>query len=102
MGIVMQKGDTITQHERAFASNGFTMAQRLFPFPEVKERLPGTSDNDVKTAAENWLNGQGLPTVEGQFLNITKVSRLHMAAYLCIASNGIPPAVNKDHAQRQL
>ncbi|GFX03553.1 hypothetical protein TNCV_4751381 [Trichonephila clavipes] len=36
-----------------------------------------------------------MPTVEGQFLNITKTSRLHMAAYLCIASNGIPPAVSK-------
>ncbi|KAG8182042.1 hypothetical protein JTE90_013972 [Oedothorax gibbosus] len=36
-----------------------------------------------------------VPTVEGQFLNITKTSRLHMAAYLCIASNGIPPAVSK-------
>ncbi|GIX83928.1 lachesin [Caerostris extrusa] len=31
-----------------------------------------------------------VPTVEGQFLNITKTSRLHMSAYLCIASNGIP------------
>ncbi|GBO36781.1 hypothetical protein AVEN_253279-1, partial [Araneus ventricosus] len=27
MGIVMQEDDTITQHARAFASDGFTMAQ---------------------------------------------------------------------------
>ncbi|GBM95552.1 hypothetical protein AVEN_249944-1 [Araneus ventricosus] len=27
MGIVMQEDDTITQHVRAFASDGFTMAQ---------------------------------------------------------------------------
>ncbi|GBM03570.1 hypothetical protein AVEN_203152-1 [Araneus ventricosus] len=33
-----------------------------FLFPKLKEHLSGTSlssDSDVKTAAENWLNGQG-------------------------------------------
>ncbi|GBO37040.1 hypothetical protein AVEN_174791-1 [Araneus ventricosus] len=36
--------------------------QRLFPFWKLKEHLSGTrfsSDSDVKTAAENWLKGQG-------------------------------------------
>ena len=33
--------------------------------------------------------------VEGDQLNITRVSRLHMGAYLCIARNGILPAVSK-------
>lgn len=28
-------------------------------------------------------------------LYITKVSRLHMAAYLCVASNGVPPSISK-------
>lgn len=27
--------------------------------------------------------------VDGEMLLITKVSRLHMAAYLCVASNGV-------------
>ncbi|XP_036232282.2 uncharacterized protein [Bactrocera oleae] len=31
----------------------------------------------------------------GSFLTITKVQRLNMGAYLCIASNGIPPTVSK-------
>ncbi|GBM34148.1 hypothetical protein AVEN_243196-1 [Araneus ventricosus] len=33
-----------------------------FRFPKLKEQLSGprfSSDSDVKTAAENWLNGQG-------------------------------------------
>lgn len=33
-----------------------------------------------------------IPTVnvvDGEMLLITKVSRLHMAAYLCVASNGV-------------
>lgn len=33
--------------------------------------------------------------VKGPWLNISKVSRLHMAAYLCIASNNVPPSVSK-------
>lgn len=33
--------------------------------------------------------------VDGEVLSITKVSRLHMGAYLCIASNGVPPSISK-------
>ena len=33
--------------------------------------------------------------VDGEILSITKVSRLHMAAYLCVASNGVPPSISK-------
>ncbi|MPC65333.1 hypothetical protein E2C01_059466 [Portunus trituberculatus] len=33
--------------------------------------------------------------LEGQTLTIGKVSRLHMGAYLCVASNGIQPSVSK-------
>jgi len=39
-----------------------------------------------------------IPTVnvvDGELLHITKVSRLHMAAYLCVASNGVPPSISK-------
>ncbi|XP_001606663.2 neurotrimin isoform X1 [Nasonia vitripennis] len=40
-------------------------------------------------------NGQEVTSVEGPLLNITRVNRLHMGAYLCIASNGVPPTVSK-------
>ncbi|XP_073992990.1 neurotrimin-like isoform X4 [Rhodnius prolixus] len=40
-------------------------------------------------------NGVEVNSVEGPVLNITKVNRLHMGAYLCIASNGVPPTVSK-------
>jgi hypothetical protein len=33
--------------------------------------------------------------VDGEVLHVTKVSRLHMGAYLCIASNGVPPSISK-------
>lgn len=39
--------------------------------------------------------GKTVTEVYGETLEIAKVSRLHMGAYHCIASNGIPPAVSK-------
>ncbi|GBP78237.1 Lachesin [Eumeta japonica] len=40
-------------------------------------------------------NGESVNVVDGEILIITKVSRLHMGAYLCIASNGVPPSISK-------
>ena len=36
-----------------------------------------------------------VPHVDGSVLKLYKVSRLDMGAYMCIASNGVPPAVSK-------
>ena len=33
--------------------------------------------------------------LEGELLQLTSVSRTHSGAYLCIASNGVPPSVSK-------
>lgn len=32
---------------------------------------------------------------EGEALELTRISRLDMGAYLCIATNGVPPSVSK-------
>ncbi|XP_060524878.1 neurotrimin-like [Cylas formicarius] len=40
-------------------------------------------------------SGQEVSSIEGPIFNITKVNRLHMGPYLCIASNGVPPSVSK-------
>jgi hypothetical protein len=32
---------------------------------------------------------------EGEVLELTRISRLDMGAYLCIASNSVPPTVSK-------
>lgn len=32
---------------------------------------------------------------DGESLDISKISRLDMGAYLCIAANGVPPTVSK-------
>ncbi|KFM77193.1 Lachesin, partial [Stegodyphus mimosarum] len=36
-----------------------------------------------------------LPQTTGEYLNISQVTREDMAAYLCIAANGVPPSVSK-------
>ncbi|XP_020278701.1 neurotrimin isoform X2 [Pseudomyrmex gracilis] len=40
-------------------------------------------------------NGESVNVVDGENMHIVKISRLHMGAYLCIASNGVPPSVSK-------
>ncbi|XP_041779350.1 neurotrimin-like isoform X2 [Anopheles merus] len=40
-------------------------------------------------------DGEQVSSVEGPTFTIPKVNRLHMGAYLCIASNGVPPSVSK-------
>ncbi|XP_053672465.1 lachesin [Anopheles nili] len=58
-----------------------------FPEPYVMWRR---EDGD-----EMAIGGENVNVVDGEILYITKVSRLHMAAYLCVASNGVPPSVSK-------
>lgn len=40
-----------------------------------------------------WL--RAVTEWEGEVLEIARISRLDMSAYLCIASNGVPPSVSK-------
>ncbi|XP_050522748.1 lachesin-like isoform X2 [Daktulosphaira vitifoliae] len=40
-------------------------------------------------------NGVTVNVVDGEQLSIKKISRLHMGTYLCVASNGVPPARSK-------
>ncbi|KAL5282013.1 hypothetical protein ACFFRR_005341 [Megaselia abdita] len=44
---------------------------------------------------EMAVGGEDVNVVDGEILHITKVSRLHMAPYLCVASNGVPPSISK-------
>ncbi|XP_018913193.2 lachesin isoform X1 [Bemisia tabaci] len=46
------------------------------------------------------FNGQNVNVVDGETLHISKVSRLHMGIYLCIASNGVEPSISKQVSLR--
>ncbi|XP_054267447.1 lachesin-like isoform X2 [Macrosteles quadrilineatus] len=58
------------------------------PTPNVTWRREGGEGIPLTT-------GKEVSTIEGSTFNITRVNRLHMGAYLCIASNGVPPSVSK-------
>lgn len=46
--------------------------------------------NAVTTAISVSVN-----VYNGEQLNLTRISRTEMGAYLCIATNGVPPSVSK-------
>lgn len=63
-------------------------------------RATGTPEPDIKWRREDdaliLLSGKkGVPSYQGERLNMSKVTRLHMGPYLCIASNGVQPSVSK-------
>ncbi|KAL1401304.1 hypothetical protein pipiens_006713 [Culex pipiens pipiens] len=66
-----------------------TCKAKGFPEPYVMWRR-----EDGDEMAIGGENGK-FNVVDGEMLYITKVSRLHMAAYLCVASNGVPPSISK-------
>lgn len=50
---------------------------------------------DGRPIRTNIKERSKVSTMDGEVLNFTKVTRKHMGAYLCIASNGILPAISK-------
>ncbi|XP_075536559.1 neurotrimin-like isoform X1 [Dermacentor variabilis] len=63
-------------------------------------RATGTPEPVIKWRREDdaliLLSGKkGVPSYQGEYLNMSKVTRLHMGPYLCIAFNGVQPSVSK-------
>jgi len=58
------------------------------PLPSVKWKR----DDGSKITINKSLS---VSEWEGEVLELTRISRLDMGAYLCIASNGVPPTVSK-------
>ncbi|GLV34373.1 Dpr-interacting protein alpha [Carabus blaptoides fortunei] len=69
-----------------------TCRARGYPVPHVLWRREDGSDIIVREP-----NGQKtkLASYQGEILKLVKVSRSDMGAYMCIASNGVPPTVSK-------
>lgn len=60
------------------------------PEPRVTWRRQDGNNIDIDKS-----RNLSLPNVEGRILRLYRVSRLDMGVYMCIAKNGIPPAVSK-------
>ncbi|CAL4139564.1 unnamed protein product, partial [Meganyctiphanes norvegica] len=76
--VVVQEGHDVTLRCRARGSPE--------PIISWKREDGGTID---------LSNGINLKVTDSEVLHIPKVSRLHMGAYLCIASNNVPPSASK-------
>lgn len=65
---------------------------RGFPKPKIVWRR----EDGREIIARNGPHGKTkAPSVEGETLWLSKITRSEMGAYLCIASNGVPPSVSK-------
>ncbi|KAL5280261.1 hypothetical protein ACFFRR_004309 [Megaselia abdita] len=78
--VIVREGSNISLRCRATGS----------PTPTVKWKR----DDNTRIAINRHIN-YVVNEWEGDSLDITKISRLDMGAYLCIASNGVPPSVSK-------
>ncbi|KAL9706641.1 hypothetical protein quinque_010159 [Culex quinquefasciatus] len=76
--VIVREGSNVTLKCRATGS----------PLPAVKWKR----DDNSKIAINKSLS---VPDWDGESVEISKISRLDMGAYLCIASNGVPPTVSK-------
>ncbi|CAN8029318.1 unnamed protein product [Ixodes persulcatus] len=65
---------------------------------KTARRQNSTRQNSTRqnsTASKRHSDRRAHVSFEGDELSVTKVSRLHMGPYLCIASNGVPSPVSR-------
>ncbi|XP_046812120.1 lachesin-like [Lucilia cuprina] len=76
--VIVREGDNVTLRCKAKGS----------PEPSIRWKR----DDGLRIVVNKSLD---VPEVEGDTLELERISRLHMGAYLCIATNGVPPSVSK-------
>ncbi|XP_075721214.1 lachesin-like [Rhipicephalus microplus] len=84
--VLVREGSNVTLSCRA----------KGYPAPRITWRR----EDGTPIAVGNWQEQLGSTATdnvsyEGEEVSITKVSRLHMGPYLCIASNGVPSPVSR-------
>lgn len=65
---------------------GIVRGQEIGRYPPRHAQLHAPDSIDASVTASKF---------EGEFLNISQVTRDDMAAYLCIISNSVPPSISK-------
>ncbi|KAL0128249.1 hypothetical protein PUN28_003482 [Cardiocondyla obscurior] len=64
---------------------------RGYPKPDIVWKR----EDGAEIISRAGLGKTKIPSAEGEVLTLSKVTRGEMGAYLCIASNGVPPSVSK-------
>ncbi|CAK1598807.1 unnamed protein product [Parnassius mnemosyne] len=85
---ILDRGTSTDQTVREGASVSLTCAATGSPQPQITWRREHSKTITV-------ADGIQVTSLEGHVLNISRVNRQHAGAYLCIASNGVPPTVSK-------
>uniref|UniRef100_A0A182MII5 Ig-like domain-containing protein n=1 Tax=Anopheles culicifacies TaxID=139723 RepID=A0A182MII5_9DIPT len=67
---------------------------RGYPKPKIVWRREDGREIIARNGTHGKMKGSAT-IVEGEMLSLTKVTRSEMGAYMCIASNGVPPSVSK-------
>ncbi|XP_067620270.1 lachesin isoform X3 [Eurosta solidaginis] len=76
--VIVREGDNVTLRCKAKGS----------PEPAIRWKR---DDGNKIVINKTWE----VMEVDGEVLELERISRLHMGAYLCIATNGVPPSVSK-------
>lgn len=93
--MVVREGSNVTLVCKA---RGYPEPYVMWRREDGEEMAVGGEDGNLENLFKNMLlifNTFAVNVVDGEILHITKVSRLHMAPYLCVASNGVPPSISK-------
>ncbi|XP_028168354.1 lachesin-like isoform X2 [Ostrinia furnacalis] len=85
---ILDRGTSTDQTVREGASVSLTCAATGSPHPQITWRREHSKPITI-------ADGIQVSSLEGPVLNISRVSRQHAGAYLCIASNGVPPTLSK-------
>ncbi|EDX18544.1 GD15495 [Drosophila simulans] len=65
---------------------------RGHPKPKITWRREDGREIIARNGSHQKTKAQ---SVEGEMLTLSKITRSEMGAYMCIASNGVPPTVSK-------
>ncbi|EEB15808.1 lachesin precursor, putative [Pediculus humanus corporis] len=79
-----QSAVAVREHQNA----SLTCKAEGFPVPKITWRREDGQTIPIDKRKK-------VTVYDGETLNLLKISRLEMGAYLCIASNGVPPSVSK-------
>ncbi|CAG9134922.1 unnamed protein product [Plutella xylostella] len=80
-----------------FISKGISFRARHSPAVNVRKHilLPGSHDSQDNPRSPLTCSFVPVTVYEGEQLSLQRISRTEMGAYLCIATNAVPPSVSK-------
>ncbi|KAG8186335.1 hypothetical protein JTE90_005867 [Oedothorax gibbosus] len=92
---ILDQGSSSDVVVREGANVSLTCKAGGYPAPNITWRREDNEPIPLGAWQGKKVTDPNAVTYEGEILSITRVSRLHTGAYLCIAANGVPPSVSR-------